>query len=82
MLYLEINTNKFRVGQKIIFLRNIRSGYENEHVLLIPANEVCEIVKINNSHVTVMYGNEKIKLRYIAERMAPAGKLTEAIFGA
>ena len=74
--------NKFKIGDRIVFLVPIIAGYERDHKLLIPAYEPCTVVNINRAHITVIDGNgTKQKLRYIEKRMAPAGEMAEAIYG-
>lgn len=73
--------NRFKIGDWVIFLKDIKAGYEREHMLLIPAFQPCTIVKINSVHVTVDFKGTKEKLRYIPKRMAPAGDLAKVIYG-
>lgn len=65
----------------VVFLKDIRAGHERDNILLIPAYQDCTIVNINRAHVTVDFQGVKEKLRYLPNRMAPAGDLTKAIYG-
>ena len=73
--------NNYKKGDVIIFLKDIRAGYERNHMLLIPAFQPCTIIKINNHRVTVDFKGVEESLRYITKRMAPAGDLAKAIYG-
>ena len=72
----------FKVGDNMAFVRNITPSYGVGVPPIIKAFDPCVIVKINNSHVTVLTSDgEEIKLRNIPERMIPAGDLSKLIFG-
>ena len=72
---------KFKIGDRIIFIKDIKAGYERENILLIPAYEPCTILNINSVHITVSFKGVKEKLRYLPQRMAPAGVMAQVIYG-
>lgn len=73
--------SKLKVGDSIVFLKPVRAGVEQRFKLLIP--EFCPVVllSLTTDHVTVEFDGEKIRLRNIPKRMAPAGDLAQVIFG-
>ena len=73
--------HKFKKGDKIVFLKDIKAGRERNNILLVPAYHPCTIISINSAHVTIEFEGIIEKLRYIPKRMAPAGDLAKAIYG-
>ena len=70
-----------KIGDVIVFLKDIKASHEREYILLIPSYQPCKVVGINSVHITVDFKGVREKLRYIPNRMAPAGDLAKAIYG-
>lgn len=72
---------RYKIGDVIVFLKDIKASHERGYMLLIPAYQPCRVVGINSVHITVDFKGVQEKLRYIPNRMAPAGDLAKAIYG-
>jgi len=71
---------EFKQGDIVMFLKDIKAGYERDHVMLIHAGHPCKILKSNGHAMTVSTGTSIEVLRYIPSRMKHCTELASAIY--
>jgi len=74
------SSQKFKIGDMVMFVKDIKSGYERNHILLIPAYLPCKILKLSKHTIILQVKNCTEKLRYIPTRMRHATELGRAMY--
>lgn len=71
----------FKVGDKVMFKKDITTEPASGRKLQIPKLTPCIIEKINKHHVWVKYNKQTIFLRLNEKRMFPATEAGVILFG-